>query len=54
VEGLRKLRIKQSRVVAEMRKRRGGSAFERKMKEGRNQKARERREFMSEYADMWR
>ncbi|MDR1581346.1 MAG: hypothetical protein LBS35_13400, partial [Synergistaceae bacterium] len=54
LDRLRKLRIKQSRVAAEMRKRRGGSAFERKMKEGKNQKARERRESMSGYADMWR
>jgi hypothetical protein len=53
LDRLRKLRIKQSRVAAEMRKRRGGSAFERKMKEGKNQKARERRESMSGYADMW-
>jgi hypothetical protein len=51
---LRKLRIKQSRVVAEMKKRRGGSAFERKMKEGKSQKARERREDMKDYSGMWR
>jgi hypothetical protein len=52
VEGLRKLRISASRVAAEMRKRRGGSAFERKMKEGKGQKARERREFLGNYSGM--
>jgi hypothetical protein len=51
---LEKLGIKASRVMAEMKKRRGGSAFERKMNEGKNQKARERRESMSGYAEMWR
>jgi hypothetical protein len=54
LDRLRKLRITQSRVIAEMRKRRQGSAFERKMKEGKNQKAREKREAMSGYAEMGR
>ena len=51
---LKKLGIKASRVMAEMKKRRGGSAFERKMNEGKSRKARERGESMSGYAEMWR
>ncbi|MDR3164674.1 MAG: hypothetical protein LBU13_03770 [Synergistaceae bacterium] len=54
LDKLRELKITQERVLAEMRKRRGGSAFERKMKEGKNWKAAERRESMGGYADMWR
>jgi hypothetical protein len=54
LDRLRELKIKQPRVMAEMRKRRGGSAFDRKMKEGKSQKALERRNSMSGYADMWR
>ena len=51
---IRKLRIDQSRILTERKKRKGGSAFERKMKEGKSQKARERRESMSGYTEMWR
>jgi hypothetical protein len=51
---VRELGIAHSRVAAEREKRRGGSAFERKMKEGRSRKARERRENMDGYAEMWR
>ena len=51
---INKLGINQSRILAEYKKRKGGSAFERKMKEGKNRKARERRESMSGYAEMWR
>jgi hypothetical protein len=53
LDRLRELGIKQERVWAETRKRRGGSAFERKMKEGKNRKALEKREFMGNYSEMW-
>jgi hypothetical protein len=40
------------RAFAEMKKRRQGSAFERKMKEGKTRKADEKRQFMSSYGGM--